>query len=69
LIVVDAPAAVLGMLNDGAARRLLATEPLTAPHLADSEITQALRTQVMRGTLGDLTNKAGMGLAGVLNLK
>jgi predicted nucleic acid-binding protein len=51
LIVVDASAAVLGMLNDGDARLVLATEPLAAPHLADSEVTQALRAQVMRGTV------------------
>jgi predicted nucleic acid-binding protein len=52
LIVVDASAAVLGLLNHGDARRVLATEPLAAPHLADSEVTQALRAQVMRGTIG-----------------
>jgi predicted nucleic acid-binding protein len=51
LIVVDASAAVLGMLNDGDARRMLAGEPLAAPHLADSEVAQALRSQVMRGAL------------------
>jgi predicted nucleic acid-binding protein len=52
LIVVDASAAVLGMLNDGDARRMLAAEPLATPHLADSEITQALRAQAMRGAIG-----------------
>ena len=46
MIVVDASAAVAGLLNDGQARRLLAAERLHAPHLIDSEIASALRRQV-----------------------
>lgn len=46
MIVVDASAAVAGLLNDGPARQLLATERLFAPHLIDSEIASALRRQV-----------------------
>ena len=46
MIVVDASAAVAGLLNDGPARQLLATERLHAPHLIDSEIASALRRQV-----------------------
>ena len=49
MIVVDASAAVLALLNDGDARARLANEPLAVPHLADSEIVQALRSQVRRG--------------------
>lgn len=49
MIVVDASAAVLALLNDGDARRALATETAVVPHLADSEITHALRGQVLRG--------------------
>ncbi len=49
MIVVDASAAVLGLLNDGDARAYLADEPFACPHLADSEIVHALRGQVFRG--------------------
>lgn len=49
MIVVDASAAVLGLLNDGDARAYLAREPFACPHLADSEIVHALRRQVQRG--------------------
>lgn len=52
MIVVDASAAVLALLNDGEARRALATEAVVVPHLADSEVTHALRRQVLRGTVG-----------------
>ena len=49
MIVIDASAAVLGLLNDGDARGYLADEPFACPHLADSEILHALRGQVSRG--------------------
>lgn len=49
MIVVDASAAVLALLNDGEARRTVATETAVVPHLADSEVTHALRAQVLRG--------------------
>lgn len=49
MIVVDASAAVLGLLNDGDARAYLAEEPFACPYLADSEIVHALRGQVHRG--------------------
>lgn len=51
MIVVDASAVVLGLLNDGRARSLLAAEALVCPHLADSEVVQSLRSLVMRGEL------------------
>jgi predicted nucleic acid-binding protein len=50
MIVVDASAAVLGLLNDGDARGSLASEALAVPHLADSEVADALRSQVLRRT-------------------
>lgn len=50
MIVVDASAAVLGLLNDGDARQRLVTEAVVVPHLADPEVAQALRSQVLRGT-------------------
>jgi len=49
LIVLDASAAVLALLNDGDARRSLATQAVAIPHLADSEVTHALRAQALRG--------------------
>lgn len=47
MIVVDASAAVAGLLNDGRARRDLSTQQLHAPHLIDSEIASALRRLVL----------------------
>lgn len=49
MIVLDASAAVLALLNDGDARRALATETIVVPHLADAEVAHALRAQVLRG--------------------
>lgn len=49
MIVVDASAAVLALLNDDGARRLLAREAVGVPHLIDSEIANALRSNVIRG--------------------
>jgi predicted nucleic acid-binding protein len=43
VIVVDASAALAGLLNAGPARRTLADEQLHAPHLIDSEVANALR--------------------------
>jgi predicted nucleic acid-binding protein len=51
VIVLDPSAAVLGLLNDGAARRALATDDVAVPHLADSEIVHALRRQIRRGRI------------------
>jgi predicted nucleic acid-binding protein len=46
LIVLDASAAVSALLNDGQARRMMATEAVHAPHLVDAEVVSALRRQV-----------------------
>lgn len=51
MIVVDASAAVLALLNDGGARRLIADESVHAPHLVDAEVVSALRRQVATGVL------------------
>lgn len=53
MMVVDASAAVLGLLNDGDARRSLASEAVAVPHLVDSEVANALRAQVLRRTVGE----------------
>lgn len=49
MIVIDASAAVLGLLNDGDARATLREASVICPHLADSEVVHALRAQVLRG--------------------
>lgn len=49
--MIDASAAVLGLMNDGEARAALETEPVVCPHLVDSEVVNALRSQVFRGDL------------------
>lgn len=46
MIVLDASAALVGLLNAGPAREALAAEQLHAPHLIDSEVASALRRQV-----------------------
>jgi len=46
VIVVDASAALSGLLNDGPARRVLAAEQLHVPHLVDSEVASGLRRRV-----------------------
>ena len=51
MIVIDASAAVLGLMNDGEARAMLAAEAVICPHLADSEVVHALRAQVLWGDL------------------
>ena len=51
MIVIDASAAVLGLLNDGEARRLLGDDSVACPHLTDSEVVHALRSMVLRGDL------------------
>jgi predicted nucleic acid-binding protein len=61
VIVMDASAAVLALLNDDAARRSLATETVGIPHLADSEVASALRGQALRGQLDAIV--AGTALA------
>jgi predicted nucleic acid-binding protein len=60
MIVLDASAAVLALLNDGDARRSLAVETVAVPHLADSEIAHALRAQVVRGNVN--ASQAGTAL-------
>jgi predicted nucleic acid-binding protein len=69
VIVIDASAAVLGLLNDGDARTSLATESLVAPYLADSEIVQALRSQVLRGEVDEDDAKHAIDIWGRLGLQ
>ena len=61
MIVLDASAALLALLNDGDARRSVASETVAVPHLVDSEVAHALRAQVLRG--GVSADDAGAALA------
>lgn len=49
--MIDASAAVLGLLNDGDARATIRGGAVVCPHLADSEVVHALRAQVLRDEL------------------
>ncbi len=51
MIVVDASAAVLALLDDGDARSRLGQDALAAPHLADAEVMSSLRRLVAAGSL------------------
>ncbi len=51
MIVVDASAAVAGLLHDGAARRTMETEQLHSLHLVDSEVAHVLRRLVANRSL------------------
>ncbi len=53
MIVVDASAAVSGLLNDGQARRALGAEQIHMPHLIDSEVASALRRRVLAGQVSE----------------
>ena len=48
-VVLDASAAVAGLLNDGAARDLVSHERLRAPHLVDHEVASTLRRHALAG--------------------
>ena len=49
MIVVDAAAAVSGLLRAGVARELLASQQLHVPHLVDSEVASGLRRLAATG--------------------
>lgn len=51
MIVLDAAAALSGLLNAGPARDAMAGEQLHAPHLVDSEVASGLRRQVLSGRI------------------
>lgn len=51
MIVLDASAAINGLLADGQARRALAAGGLHAPHLVDFETVSAIRRIVRAGQL------------------
>ncbi len=51
MMVADASVIVRGLDIDGPARLLLIDGRLQAPHVADQEVAQALRGQVIRGAM------------------
>lgn len=51
MIVVDGSAALSGLLNDGFAREVMATDQLHAPHLVDFEVASGLRRRVAAGQI------------------
>ena len=69
MIVIDASAAVLGLLNDGEARAMLDEDAIVCPHLADSEVVHALRSQVLRGDLDAVLAEGVIGVWSSLGLE
>ncbi len=69
MIVLDASAATLALLNDADARRSLATQTTVVPHLADSEVASALRAQVRRGEIDAETAEFALDHWGRLGLR
>jgi predicted nucleic acid-binding protein len=53
VIVVDASAAIAGLLNAGPARHHLAGDQLHVPHLIDSEVASGLRRRVLAGEVAE----------------
>lgn len=69
MIVLDASAAVLALLNDGDARRSLASEAVLVPHLVDAEVAHALRAQVRRERVSADDARAALGRWARLGLR
>jgi predicted nucleic acid-binding protein len=69
LIVLDASAAIFALANDGEARRIVEAETVVVPHLADSEVANPLRTQVLRGRIQPGEAEAALGRWARLGLR
>lgn len=69
MIVIDASAAVLGLLNDGEARAMLVEEAVVCPHLADPEVLHALRSRVLRGAVDESVAERAMDVWARLGLE
>lgn len=61
MIVVDASAAIAGLVNAGPARRALGDEQVHVPHLIDSEVANGLRRQVAAGQVAAKTARRLLG--------
>jgi len=60
MIVVDASAALSGLLAAGPARRALAADQLHAPHLVDMEVVSGLRRLVAARQLTDVHGRMAL---------
>lgn len=60
MIVVDASAALAGLLNAGQARKVLATDRVWAPEVIDVEVVNGLRRCLARGQLDPKTAQAAV---------
>jgi predicted nucleic acid-binding protein len=69
LIVVDASAALAGLLNAGVARDSLRTEDLHAPHVVDVEVAHVLRRQVITERLTSRSAARALATFQVLGLR
>ncbi len=68
MIVVDASAALLGLLGNGDARRILQSEVLHVPALADSEVASALRKSERNGSVKTEDALRALGVWGCLGI-
>jgi predicted nucleic acid-binding protein len=68
VIVLDASAAVSALLNDGEARRLVASESLHVPHLIDVEVLSAIRRQTLASELSTGQAERVLGVWGRIGL-
>lgn len=60
MIVVDASAALAGLLNAGQARKALATERVWAPEVIDVDVVDGLRRCLARGQIDGQAAQAAM---------
>ena len=68
MIVLDASAGVAALLNDGPARRLLASESIHVPHLIDVEVASALRRLNAVGLVDDANAQGALSAWATLGL-
>lgn len=69
VIVVDASAAMVAALRDGAARRAIGDEFLAAPGLLDVEVASGLRRMVATGRLDSVDGRRALGLVARLGVR
>ncbi len=60
MIVLDASAALAGLVREGHARALMAEEHLEVPHLIDVEVSNALRRLMLAKQLSEAQAKASL---------
>lgn len=60
MIVVDASAAISGLLNDGPARKALAKAQVHVPCLIDSQIAHVIRRRALAGSISGAAGWAAL---------